>query len=67
MAKIEAKLLLYDHNSRLNSFCSEEEALTSDTKDIKLNIETHKMLKKKNSRTYQNTLMVEHGPRRTKR
>ena len=27
MAKIEAKLLLYDHNSRLNSFCSEEDDL----------------------------------------
>ena len=30
MVKIEAKLLLYDHDSRLNSFCSENdlEALT---------------------------------------
>ena len=49
MVKIEAKLLLYDHDSHSNSSCSKEddlEALGSypDTINTELNLETHEML-----------------------
>ena len=47
MVKIEAKLVLYDHDSRSDSSCSKEDShLRIRTKDIKLNLETHETLKR---------------------
>ena len=51
VVEIEAKPQLYDRNSRLDSSCSKEDGLEalasySNTRDIELNLETHKTLKR---------------------
>ncbi len=50
MVKIEAKPLVYDHDSRSDSSCSEDDlqalASYSDTRDIELNPETHETLER---------------------
>ena len=72
MVKIEAKLLLYNHDSCSDSSCREEddlEALASylDTRDIKLNLDFRNVERKlpDKERTHRHTLTVKHGSRRT--
>ena len=72
MVKIEAKLLLYNHDSCSDSSCNEEddlEALASylDTRDIKLNLDSRNVERKlpDKERTHRHTLTVKHGSRHT--
>ena len=70
---VDVQLPLYDHDSRSDLSCSEEDYLKlcpsySDTKDIKLNLDTHETLNR-NLRTKKDGIRLRWNvvPRRTKR